>query len=105
MTKLLPPTYVFAAVALALAAHFLFPLAAIIPFGWRLAGADEVCGGGCEPEIFCFGAAALPANTNGLNVWLTPYPVLLPQGEKGRLRNRRGLLPLPLRERAGVRGT
>ncbi len=58
-----------------------------------------------EPEIFCFGAAALPANTNGLNVWLTPYPVLLPQREKGRLRNRRGLLPLPLRERAGVRGT
>ncbi|MGC2631340.1 MAG: PD-(D/E)XK nuclease family protein [Rhodomicrobium sp.] len=35
---------------------------------------------------------------------LTPHPVLLPQGEKGRPHNRRDLLPLPLWERAGVRG-
>ena len=34
----------------------------------------------------------------------TPHPVLLPQGEKGRLHNGCDLLPLPSRERAGVRG-
>ncbi len=45
MTKLLPPVYFFAAMALALAAHFLFPLAVIIPYGWRLAGAIPIAAG------------------------------------------------------------
>ncbi len=45
MTKLLPPTYFFAAIALALAAHFLFPLAAIVPFGWRFAGVLPIAAG------------------------------------------------------------
>src|SRR6516164_7455827 len=34
----------------------------------------------------------------------TPHPVLLPQGEKGRRCSGHALPPLPLRERAGVRG-
>ncbi len=34
----------------------------------------------------------------------TPHPVPLPQGERERLLNGRDLLPLPSRERAGVRG-
>ena len=38
MTKLLPPSYFFAALAFTLAAHFLFPLAIIIPTAWRIAG-------------------------------------------------------------------
>ncbi|MGC1586329.1 MAG: methyltransferase family protein [Rhodomicrobium sp.] len=45
MTKLLPPTYFFAAIVLALAAHFLFPLAAIIPFRWRFAAAVPIAAG------------------------------------------------------------
>ncbi|MGC1585558.1 MAG: methyltransferase, partial [Rhodomicrobium sp.] len=45
MTKLLPPTYFFAAIALALAAHFLFPLAVIVPFGWRFAAAVPIAAG------------------------------------------------------------
>ncbi len=45
MTKLLPPTYFFAAVALALALHFLFPLGAVIPFGWRFAGVLPIAAG------------------------------------------------------------
>ncbi len=45
MTKLLPPTYFFASIVLALAAHFLFPLAAVIPFGWRYAGAVPIAAG------------------------------------------------------------
>jgi len=45
MTKILPPTYFFAAIALALAAHFLFPLAAIIPSGWRFAGLLPIAAG------------------------------------------------------------
>jgi len=45
MTKLLPPAYFFAAIAAALAAHFLFPLAAIIPAVWRFAGAIPIAAG------------------------------------------------------------
>ena len=32
---------------------------------------------------------------NPRNVWLTPHPVPLPQGERERLLNGHGLLPLP----------
>ncbi len=42
---LLPPVYFFTAVALALAAHFLFPLAAIVPFGCRFAGSIPIAAG------------------------------------------------------------
>ena len=45
MTKILPPTYFFAAIILALAAHFLFPLAVIIPDGWRFAGILPITAG------------------------------------------------------------
>jgi protein-S-isoprenylcysteine O-methyltransferase Ste14 len=45
MIKILPPTYFFAAIALALAAHSLFPLAAIIPSGWRFAGLLPIAAG------------------------------------------------------------
>jgi protein-S-isoprenylcysteine O-methyltransferase Ste14 len=38
MTKILPPVYFFGAIALTIAAHFLIPLAVIIPFVWRFAG-------------------------------------------------------------------
>ncbi|MGO8952940.1 MAG: methyltransferase family protein [Rhodomicrobium sp.] len=45
MTKILPPTYFFASIALALAAHFLFPIATIIPDGWSLAGLLPIAAG------------------------------------------------------------
>jgi protein-S-isoprenylcysteine O-methyltransferase Ste14 len=38
MTKILPPTYFFAAIALTIALHFLFPVATFIPLPWRFAG-------------------------------------------------------------------
>ena len=42
---ILPPTYFFVAIILALAAHFLFPLAVIIPDGWRFAGILPITAG------------------------------------------------------------
>ena len=45
MTKLLPPSYFFAAIAFALAAHFLFPIAVIIPGSLRLAGLLAIAAG------------------------------------------------------------
>ena len=45
MTKLLPPAYFFAAIVLAVAAHFLFPVAAVIPDRWRLAGLLPIAAG------------------------------------------------------------
>ena len=48
------------------------------------------------------GKCADPANQ--IAPALTPHPVLLPQGEKERRGNGHTLLPLPSRERAGVRG-
>ncbi len=53
-----------------------------------------------------FGAAfALAYHAERYLIAGTPHPVLLPQGEKGRRCNGHSLLPLPLRERAGVRGS
>jgi protein-S-isoprenylcysteine O-methyltransferase Ste14 len=45
MKQLLPPAYFLAAIVLAVAAHFLFPLAAVIPDGWRLAGLFPIAAG------------------------------------------------------------
>ncbi len=71
----------FAAVALALAAHFLFPLAAIIPFGWRLAGADEVCGGGLSRKSFALAPPRSLLIPTGLMCGL---PLILSFSRKGR---------------------
>jgi protein-S-isoprenylcysteine O-methyltransferase Ste14 len=38
MTRLLPPTYFLSAIVLILAAHFLVPIATLIPQAWRLVG-------------------------------------------------------------------
>ena len=38
MTKVLPPTYFLAALALTIALHFLFPVATFLPLPWRFAG-------------------------------------------------------------------
>ncbi|MGO9546816.1 MAG: methyltransferase family protein [Rhodomicrobium sp.] len=45
MTKLLPPSYFFAAIVLAILAHFLFPLAVLIPSAWRAAGLLPIAAG------------------------------------------------------------
>lgn len=37
-TKVLPPTYLWVAIAIMLALHFLFPLTRIIPWPWNLLG-------------------------------------------------------------------
>jgi len=38
MKKTLPPTYFFGAIVLAVVLHFLFPLAQLVSFPWRLLG-------------------------------------------------------------------
>lgn len=45
MTKVLPPTYFLAAVALTVALHFLFPVATFIPLTWRFAGLLPIAAG------------------------------------------------------------
>ena len=52
-------------------------------------------------------AGYLPAESGAIRVTHAvrpPHPVPLPRGERGRLLSGHGLLPLPSRERAGVRG-
>lgn len=45
MTKILPPTYVFAAIVLMLALHFILPVATLIPSPWRFAGFVPIAAG------------------------------------------------------------
>jgi hypothetical protein len=45
MTKVLPPVYFLAAIALTVAAHFLFPVAVFIPYAWRFVGLLPVAAG------------------------------------------------------------
>jgi protein-S-isoprenylcysteine O-methyltransferase Ste14 len=45
MTKILPPTYFLAAIALTIALHFLFPVATFIRLPWRFAGLLPITAG------------------------------------------------------------
>jgi protein-S-isoprenylcysteine O-methyltransferase Ste14 len=45
MTKVLPPVYFVAAIALIIAVHFLFPVAVFIPYAWRFVGLLPVAAG------------------------------------------------------------
>jgi protein-S-isoprenylcysteine O-methyltransferase Ste14 len=45
-TKVMPPTYLLAAIALTVAVHFLVPLAAPLSFGWRFVGLLPLAIGG-----------------------------------------------------------
>ncbi len=45
MTKILPPIYFLAAIALTIALHFLFPVATFIPSSWRFVGLLPIAAG------------------------------------------------------------
>jgi protein-S-isoprenylcysteine O-methyltransferase Ste14 len=45
MSKILPPTYFLAAIALTMVLHFLAPLGAPIPFAWRFTGLLPITAG------------------------------------------------------------
>jgi protein-S-isoprenylcysteine O-methyltransferase Ste14 len=45
MTRVLPPVYFLAAIALTVAAHFLFPVAMYVPYAWRFVGLLPVAAG------------------------------------------------------------
>jgi len=45
MTKILPPVYFLAAIALTIALHFLFPVVTIVPLPWRFVGLLAIAAG------------------------------------------------------------